>query len=147
MPATLAYFDTSVLLKRYIQEAGSADTRALLRRHRVLTSSMAPVEAVSALVRRHRDRQLGAVDFADILRQVARDRLRWAMLEVTADVLTRAESIIVLTTVRTLDAIHLASCLAAEAAIGAPRRLRFITADAQQRVAGGLLGLDVEWVG
>ena len=32
-----AYFDTSVLVKRYIQEDDSADARGILRRHRVVS--------------------------------------------------------------------------------------------------------------
>ncbi len=39
MPAPWAYFDTSVLLKRYIREAGSAQARASLRRYRFLRTT------------------------------------------------------------------------------------------------------------
>ena len=41
-----AYFDTSVLVKRYVKEAGSSATRRLLQRFRFLSSAVAPVEAL-----------------------------------------------------------------------------------------------------
>ena len=47
-----AYFDTSVLVKRYVREDGSMYARALMRRHRVVSSAVAPLELLSALTRR-----------------------------------------------------------------------------------------------
>lgn len=38
-PKTFAYFDTSVIVKNYIREAGSNRARQLLRTHRVVTSA------------------------------------------------------------------------------------------------------------
>ncbi len=45
-----SYFDTSVLVKRYVDEDGSTRARAGLRRYRVVTSSIAPLEALSAFL-------------------------------------------------------------------------------------------------
>ena len=44
-----AYFDTSVLVKRYVKEQGSAAARRLLQRYRFLSSAVAPVEVVSQI--------------------------------------------------------------------------------------------------
>ena len=143
----VAYFDTSVLLKRYVQEAGSARAQDLLRRYRVLTSAVATVEATSALVRRRAAGEIAAADFAAIVRQLARDRQRWNLVEATLDVLDRAEAVIVEVGARTLDAIHLASALAVQAtSAGRDRRLPFITGDGRQRTAAQRLGLQVTWV-
>ncbi|MGH7387624.1 MAG: type II toxin-antitoxin system VapC family toxin, partial [Candidatus Methylomirabilales bacterium] len=52
MAGQWAYFDTSVLVKRYVREPGSRRARVLLRRYRFLSSAIAPLEVISALVRR-----------------------------------------------------------------------------------------------
>jgi hypothetical protein len=40
MAAGFAYFDTSVLVKRYVREAGSKRARELLRQYRFLSSTI-----------------------------------------------------------------------------------------------------------
>lgn len=45
-PRQWAYFDTSVLVKRYVKEVGSLTMRRLLRRFQLLSSSIMPVEAI-----------------------------------------------------------------------------------------------------
>ena len=52
MPRPWAYFDTSVLVKRYVEEDGAGQSRALLGRHRLLSSAILPVETLAALRRR-----------------------------------------------------------------------------------------------
>ncbi len=142
--ADRAYFDTSVLLKRYVHERGSDRVRSLVRRYRFISSAIAPVEAIAALSRRRAsgaltDRALGA-----IMRRLRGDRLHWELVEVSPLVLDRAEELVVATSLRTLDALHLASALTFRATTGI--RVPFATADAQQRDAAGLYGLDVIWV-
>ncbi|MDE2059179.1 MAG: type II toxin-antitoxin system VapC family toxin [candidate division NC10 bacterium] len=145
MPAPWAYFDTSVLLKRYIREAGSAQARASLRRHRFLSSAIAPVEAMSALCRRRTSGELAEEDFAVILSRMRRDRSYWELVAVTPLVLTDAEELIQTTGVKTLDALHLASVLAFQAMSGI--RIPFITADIRQRDAASQLNVTAVWIG
>ena len=147
MAAPWAYVDTSVLLKRYIEEAGAADSRRLLRRYRVVSSAIAPVEATSALWRRRAANDVADADLQAILRRLVDDRSHWELVDLTADVLDRAEQVIQRAGVRTLDAVHLASALAVQAASGRGRTMQFITADARQREAAVGLGLQVAWVG
>jgi predicted nucleic acid-binding protein len=144
MATAPAYFDTSALLKRYVREDGSAQVQALLRRHRVLSSALAPVEATSALRRRRGAGQLTVADLVTLLAAIREDRDSWDLIEVSALVLRRAEELIELEAVTTLDAIHLASATVFEAAHGA--RLIFVTADTRQREAARHLALHVEWV-
>jgi predicted nucleic acid-binding protein len=47
-----AYFDASVLVKRYVDERGRRNVLRLLRRHEVVTSAIVPIELRSALRRR-----------------------------------------------------------------------------------------------
>ena len=65
-PRHWAYFDTSVLLKRYVKEKGSGPTRRLLQRFRFLSSAVAPVEAISTLSRRRISGELTPQDFLAI---------------------------------------------------------------------------------
>ena len=144
MPAALAYFDTSVLVKRYVKEVGSPLACSLLRRQRFLSSAIAPAEAMSAIRRRRAAGDLTEQHFVAILKRLERDRAHWELVEVTHAVLSRAESLIRETGLRTLDAIHLSSALTFHLAAGT--RVPFVTADAAQRTAAEHLALDVIWV-
>lgn len=147
MPAPWAYIDTSVLLKRYVKESGTPQARRLLRRYRVVSSAIAPVEAASALWRRKTGGDVTDANFAAIRARLARDRGHWELVELTGDVLARAEQVVEQVGVRTLDAIHLASALILSTAAGADQPVAFVTADARQRDAAGALGLQVTWIG
>jgi predicted nucleic acid-binding protein len=144
MPDAWAYFDTSALVKRYIREPGSQRLRALLRRYRVISSAIMPVEAQSAFGRRHVSGDLTARDFQAIMAQFQTDRAHWDLVEVTSEVLSRAEDLVRRTPLRTLDAIHVASVLTVERAAGF--RLAFVTADAVQRDAAAGLLLECVWL-
>jgi len=139
--------DTSVLLKRYLDESGTAEARRLLRRYRVVSSAIAPVEATSALWRRRAVGDVAETDLQAILRRLAEDRFHWEFVDLTTDVLDRAEDVIRRTGVRTSDAVHLASALTVQAANGQRRSTQFITGDARQRDAAVGMGLQVTWVG
>ena len=62
MPAPSAYFDASVLVKRYFTGPGSTSSRMLLRRYDVLSSAVVPVELVSELARRRSAGEVGEDD-------------------------------------------------------------------------------------
>jgi predicted nucleic acid-binding protein len=104
---SLAYFDTSVLVKNYVQEAGSA--RALLRTYSFLSSAVTPVELMSALMRKHSTGELNLQDLTRIVSRIRGDRAYWKLLDVGASVLSQGEELVQKTRMRTLDAIHLAS--------------------------------------
>lgn len=143
MPASRAYFDTSVVAKRYVREAKASLARALLRRHRCVSSAILPLELMSALCRRREVDDLVPRDFALIQARLSADRARWDLVEVTASVLGRAEQLVQVMPLRSLDAIHVASALVIQETVGI--RLRFITADRRQRAAAEAAGLEVVW--
>jgi uncharacterized protein len=146
MAGTWAYFDTSALVKRYISEPGSLQVRQLLRRHEFLSSALTPVELLSDLSRRRRGGDLSEQSFMALLRRIQLDRARWELVEVGSSVLNRAEELVQENvSIRTLDAIHVASLVTFQTAAG--RRIPFITGDGRQREAATHLGLDVIWVG
>ena len=144
MPAPWAYFDTSVLVKRYVREQGSARARALLRRYRFLSSALAPAEALSALTRRRAAGDVDEQDSVAILNRMHKDRAYWTFVEVTPLVLSRAEELMVKTALRTLDAIHVASAMTFQATLGTA--IPFITGDARQREVADQSAMDVVWV-
>jgi predicted nucleic acid-binding protein len=110
---TLAYFDTSALIRRYLREPGTARVVSLLRRHDLLSSAITPVEIMSALGRRRRDRELSEEAFVATLSRVRSERTRWELVEVGETVLSRAEEIVQGTApMRALGAIHVASLMA-----------------------------------
>lgn len=139
-----AYFDTSVVVKRYIKEAGSITTGRLLQRFRFLSSSILPVEAMSALSRRRASGDLAHRDFLAIQSRLRKDRDYWELVEAGEPVLLQAEELVQQTNVRTLDAIHLASAMIfqSESRLTIP----FITGDTKQRDAARMLGFTVIWV-
>jgi predicted nucleic acid-binding protein len=137
---SLAYFDTSVLVKNYIQETGSARVRELLETYEFVSSAMAPIELHSAVRRRHLQGELSRQNYASILSRVKQDRSFWQLVEPVPPVLTKAEEIVVAYNVRTLDAVHLASAIVIQDSIGAP--FPFITADERQLTAARQCNLE-----
>ena len=139
-----AYFDTSVLVKRYVTEPGSVRARELLRRWPVVSSALAPVEVTSAFHRRVRAGQVDEREVRAMLQRMATDRARWQLLGVAPAILARAESLVRGGALRALDAIHVASALVVVE--GMARRVLFVTADGNQRVAAERENLEVVWV-
>ncbi|MGE0475036.1 MAG: type II toxin-antitoxin system VapC family toxin [Nitrospirales bacterium] len=144
MPVSWAYFDTSVLVKRYVQEDGSSRACKLLKKYRILTSAIAVTETISALSRRRKLGELTPSHFAEILVKIRGDREYWEFVELSALVLNKADEVILQTDLRTLDAIHLASMLTFQSA--SSLKLPFITSDIKQREAAVHLGVETIWV-
>jgi predicted nucleic acid-binding protein len=140
-----AYFDTSVLVKCYVQEHGTPEALSLIGRHAVLSSALAPIEVTSALRRQEASGGLARRQREQALVRLRGDRARWNLLELDWHVLARAEALAGTAPVGTLDALHLASALVFQAETNL--RPPFITGDTQQRRAAEGLGLDVVFVG
>lgn len=143
-PVRWAYFDTSVLVKRYVKEEGSATARQLLQRYRFLSSAIVPVEVLSALSRRRTTGELTPRDFLAIRARLHKDRSYWELVEVGAIVLSQAEELVQTVGLRTLDALHVASALTFQAA--SSLAIPFVTADVRQREAAETLALNLIWV-
>ena len=139
-----AYFDTSVLVKRYVKEEGAGATRRLLQRFRFLSSTVTPVEAMSAFSRRRASGELTPRDYLAIRSRLHKDRAYWELVEVGEQVLRQAEDLVQKTNVRTLDALYIASVVMFQAASGLS--IPLITSDAKQRDAAQVTGLTVIWV-
>jgi predicted nucleic acid-binding protein len=144
MPPPLAYFDTSAIVKRYVEEPGSQTVRKLLWEHRLLSSAIAPVELVSAICQQRAGGALRRTTAGAILRDIEADRAYWQLAEVSEPVLRLAERIVQAQGLSSLDAIHVASAQTAMTVFGG--ELPFITADGPQRDAATRIGFQVIWV-
>jgi predicted nucleic acid-binding protein len=144
MTSSLAYFDTSAIAKRYVEEAGSGQVRKLLSHNRLLSSAITPLELLSAISRRRTQGSLRPKAAETIIKSIQTDRAYWQLADVTESTLTLAERIVQTSRLRALDAIHVASAQLARTVSGSP--LPFVTADSEQRVAASEIGLQVIWI-
>jgi predicted nucleic acid-binding protein len=135
-----AYFDTSALVKRYVEETGRGDVLQLLRRNDLVTSAVLPVELRSGLRRRVADGSLDAARLPAILKHVASDRQYWTLVDVGTEVLAAAETLVGAHPIRTLDAIHVASAQLFAARLSMPG-LTFVSADKRQTETAVAVGL------
>ena len=141
-----AYFDTSALIKRYVQELGRREVVALLRQNHCVISAVLPLEVRSALRRRTADRTLDAKRTPSILKRFAGDRAYWTVIEVSSDVLAAAEALSGAHPLRALDSIHVASAkLFRDRTV--PASVTFVSADLQQTTVAEAIGLETRYVG
>ena len=140
-----AYFDTSALVKRYIDESGRHEVLQLLRRHECVASAVLPVELRSALRRRVTEGTLEVARVPQILKRVSADRAYWTLVEVGAEVLRAAEKLVAVHPLRPLDAIHVASAQLFAAGVSQPD-LMFVSADKRQIEAAAVIGLATRYV-
>jgi predicted nucleic acid-binding protein len=142
LPAS--YFDSSVLVKIYVRENGSATAQRLVRTRQVITSSIAGLELMSAFRRNLTARSIDERLHSAIVKRFQQHREKWRYVELTPASLQNAEKYVSDFDVRALDAIHIASAMISRGRF--PKDLSFITADSRQRDVAVELGLDVIWV-
>ena len=143
----MAYWDTSALLKLYIDEPDSSEFWELLRlpRNGVWTSTIARTEMFCALQRKQRLGELQAGGAAAVYQRFFKDveKGRIALIGLTEDVHREAERVGAVLSdkkpplrVRSLDLIHLASALAAKSRelVATDVRLRDVATVAGLRV-------------
>jgi hypothetical protein len=141
-----AYFDTSALIKRYVDDPRRREILTLLRKNHCVVSAVLPVEVRSALRRRVTDKPLDAKRIPAVLKRLAADRAYWTSIEVSREVLAMAESLSGAHPLRALDAIHVASAkLFADRT--ASQTFTFVSADMQQTHVAEALGIKTRYVG
>jgi predicted nucleic acid-binding protein len=106
----IRYFDSSALVKRYVEEDGSEVVRALLRNAKLATSRLTEVEIASALSRRFREGSIRKEDLDRALKALQEDLAAIEVVEIAPPVVAQAHRLLRLYPLRTGDAIQLASC-------------------------------------
>ena len=138
----LAYFDTSLLVKRYVPEVGSNELETYLcaKQPHLMVSELSRLEFTSTLQRKMREGVLTQA-LVDAMQRQADEDLLSGVIEMTAldsQIISRGLTLMrtLKQAVATLDAIHLATALARKADM-------FLTNDKQLARAALETGLQV----
>ncbi|MEW6668332.1 MAG: type II toxin-antitoxin system VapC family toxin [Thermodesulfobacteriota bacterium] len=147
---TTYYLDTSALIKRYVDEAGSDWLRATVSRRgsaSILVANLAIVEVTSALMRRVRDGSLTSTDYASLQSAFRNDlMMEYSLMNVVDNTINRAKSLIEQHPLRGYDAVHLATALVAneQLVLHNLSPIIFLSADDRLNDAASAEGLAVD---
>ena len=109
----IAYFDTSALVKRYVQEADSDQVLAIWSTAQArAVCRLAFAETHSAARRKQRERPDAHAVVETSLAEFGRDWRTFLIVEITADLDDLIQRLLADHALRAADTIHLASCLA-----------------------------------
>lgn len=109
---TPLYVETSAILRYLFGDDGAETVRtAIDASDQVLSSRLTALEVHRAVTRAEKQQELSAADAERVRGAFARIARSWIVREVSADILDRAGKEFPIEPVRSLDAIHLASCL------------------------------------
>ena len=127
------FLDTSALLKRYIQESGSAQVDGIFdRADEIVLSPVTRIEACSAIQRRFRENSFTPAELKTLVEEMEKDLEFFHFVKFTADLESLAVSSVSKYSLRTLDSIQLASAIVSrpDLLVTSDKRL----ADAAQQV-------------
>lgn len=124
----MIYFDTSALIKRFVIEKGSRAVQQLFTDGGPPASAtVAYVEVYSGLARKYRQGHLTKKNYALACRQFETDWPAYIRVELAEDLLLLSRDLIHRHPLRAFDAIHLASVLSLQDALGVA--IPFVAAD------------------
>lgn len=137
----IVYAESSAVLAWLLGEPRAPTVRRLLAHaERVVASTLTPLECARALARGAALGTLTVADAREVVRLLRHATRGWALLELTGPLLDRAARPFPAEPVRTLDALHLATALEFEAALGG---LTMVSLDARIRENATVLGMEV----
>jgi uncharacterized protein with PIN domain len=135
------YAETSAVLRWLFNEPlGEEILEALRGSPKVACSRLTVIESHRAIRRAVALEDLAEAHAAEVRAALAQASARWAVLEISPDVASRAEQAFPVEPVRTLDAVHLASALLLRHLVP---DLRVISTDSRIRANAAQLGFDV----
>lgn len=124
------YFDTSALLKRYVDEAGSLTVRTMLGDTEPgAVSKIAYAEVYGALIRRYRARAFSRSAYSRFCREFEREWAGYLRIDLSDDVLSLARGVIQKHALRGFEGIHLSSALFLKRSLA--EETLFVAADEQ----------------
>ena len=134
------FFDTSALVKRYVEEEGSEQVRTLCAEADALGVSVLVVpELISTLCRLVREGRLSSEDYQSIKSAVKADLSDADLCDLSQDVFRQALRSLEHHPLRALDALHVGSALIYQPDL-------FVSADRRQAYAVGREGLAVVYL-
>lgn len=135
----MRYFDASALVKGYVEEADSRQIRRLLTRGAAATHRLSFVEAASAVGRLGREGRLSEDQRSTALAALTADAASVLVVELTSEIVSRAQALAQKHPLRAGDAIQLASCLYLRDT--ADQRIRLVSFDDRLNTAARLEGV------
>jgi len=139
------FLDTSTVLKRYVQEIGTAWVQALAAptvRHSLFVVRITLAETVAAITRREREGSITPQDAATAVADFQFDFARqYRVVEVSAGLVAQAATLARRHALRGYDAVQLAAALEIHATDSS---LTLLSADAELNTAATAEGLSVE---
>ena len=139
------FLDTSTVLKRYVQETGTAWVQALAAptvRHSLFVVRITLAETVAAITRRERGGSITPQDAATAVADFQLDFARqYRVVEVSAGLVAQAATLARRHALRGYDAVQLAAVLEIHAT---DPSLTLLSADAELNTAATAEGLSVE---
>jgi predicted nucleic acid-binding protein len=106
------YLDTSALVKRYVEEPGSASVRALFRGKNIATARVAYAEIAATFARLCREDALDEENRDGIYKRVDADFTALIVVEIRAALVRGVPDLVRRHPLRGYDAVHLAAALA-----------------------------------
>jgi predicted nucleic acid-binding protein len=142
----ISYLDTSIAVKIYVIEQGTAEAKAAVAGSSVVaTSRIAYAEAMAAFARKLRQREFTAKGYQQVCRDFRSDWKSFFIVEVSQQTVELAAELAERRRLRGFDAIHLASALQLQQRTNS--RLDFYTADLNLQKAARSEGLKTGKIG
>jgi len=117
---SIIYFDTSALVKKYIEELGSDQiSESYSRAELIGTAMITPPEMASALSRAMRRKLIDADKASEAWNMFGKDWDTYFVVDVNQALIGRASTLVWEQGLRGYDAVHLASLIAWKDALGA----------------------------
>ena len=133
----ICFFDTSALIKKYINELGTELVRFRLQSTSVVVSSVAKIECISVISRMTANHEMSAEEFNNMQRQIEKDFSIYEVVPFSEATEKIAMEMVKKHLLRTLDAIQLASALSVH------DLNYFFVSDIKLKVSGKAEGLSV----
>lgn len=147
---TVYYADTSALLKRYVQEKGSAWLMAIITPEDpelVVTSKLTLAETASAFARRKREGTITDDVYQDVNRAFLYDcRTQYQLVDVDDRVIALARELLDRHPLRAYDAMHLSTALVVNPICMSSHghTITFLSSDHRLNAAASAEGLNVD---
>ena len=116
----MRFFDASALVKRYIRGRESTHVRRLLRSDDVAISRLSEIEVVSAFARLARENGVTHMQRDRAAAAFMADVATWHVVEITPAVAATARRLLLQHSLRSGDALQLASALVLQTGLGTP---------------------------
>lgn len=139
------FADSSALVKRYVNEAGSHWLRRELANHRVIIAQITSVEMIAALTRRFRQGDISKFALHQARKRFLTHRAdqQYQIIEIDPPIIEEAMRLAFAHGLRAYDAVQLATAMFAARGVDKSRFV-FVTADAQLEIGCAAEGLQVE---